>query len=63
MQCKIFTSENGYLMQGVGKTPILLEDSVNDFLKHLEAYNQMPLQILQTQSGEKGNFLTLTIFY
>jgi len=60
MKCKIFTATNGYLDQKLNSTPILLETAINDFL---HGAGGIDFKILQTQSGEHGNFLTVTIFY
>lgn len=67
MQCKIFTGENGYLKQNIGANPILLEDTINNFLAEtfpndIEAALSQ-CRILQSQSGENGNFTTITFFY
>lgn len=62
MKCKIFTAKNGYLIQGIGNTPILIEDAINTFLEQFNGETQQ-LRFLQSQSGDEDNYLTLTIFY
>ena len=62
MKCKIFTGKDGYLVQGIAATPVKMEDAINKFLEQFEGETEH-LRILQSQSGEQGNFVTITIFY
>jgi hypothetical protein len=58
MQVKIFTGENGFLNQKMGATPIPIEEAVNNFVRNLKDF-----KLQQSQSGEKSQFLTVTITY
>jgi hypothetical protein len=58
MQVKIFTAENGFLKQKMGETPIPIEDAVNNFIRNLKDF-----KLQQSQSGEKNQFLTVTVTY
>jgi hypothetical protein len=62
MKCKIFTGKDGYLVQGIAATPVKMEDAINKFLEQFEGETEH-LRIFQSQSGEQGNFVTITIFY
>jgi hypothetical protein len=53
MQVKIFTGENGFLIQKMGSTPIPIEEAVNNFVRNLKDF-----KLQQSQSGEKNQFLT-----
>ncbi len=64
MFCKVFISSSGYLLQGIGQTPISLEDAINRFL------NDTPVkvsQIVQSQSSYGVTYVshnvTTIIFY
>ena len=64
MYCKVFSSSGGWLNQGIGEKPILLEDAINKFL------NEQPIKILnviQSQSSCGVSYIyintTTTIFY
>ena len=63
VKCKIFTGKDGYLLQGIGKDPVMLETVISDFLEEIGKTNQKGMRILQSQSGPDGNFVTISIFY
>jgi len=58
MQVKIFKSEYGNLIQGINKPLIPIEEAINKFIK-----GKGNFQLIQSQSGDKGQFLTITILY
>jgi len=62
MKCKIFTGKDGYLIQGIAQTPVKMEDAINDFIKQLPNKSDL-VNVLQSQSGDEGNYVTITIFY
>ena len=63
MKCKIFTSKDGYLIQGIADVPVKLETAINEFLQQISITAFDELKIFQSQSGLEGNFVTVTIFY
>jgi len=60
MKCKIFIgNRDGYLIQGIGQTPVKMEDAINTFLEQFQGETSH-LKLLQSQSNAE---VIITIFY